>query len=114
MHGAQKPGSATTATMVVRPERMRVCGPLSSPPGTGANIIEGVLVDVRYLGATRLLRMQVDDDLPVVVREGAGQRQALAIGSTMTVCWDPSDGVWVDAPPPADENAGALALDGAS
>ncbi len=114
VHGAKNPGSTTTATMVVRPERMRVCGPLSSPPGTDANLIEGVLVDVRYLGATRLLRMHVDDDLPVVVREGAGQRQALAIGSTVTICWDPSDGVWVDAPPPVDEDAGAYALDGAS
>ena len=56
----------------------------------------------------------MDDDLPVVVREGAGQRQALAMGGKVPVVVGPSDGVWVDAPPPVDEDAGAYALDGAS
>ena len=112
--GATKPGSVTTATMVVRPERMRVCGPSSAPLGTDANLVEGVLLDIRYLGATRLLRMQVGDGLLVLVREGAGHKQSLAIGSRVTACWDPSDAVWVDAPPSVDEEAGAYALDGAS
>nr|WP_281352306.1 ABC transporter ATP-binding protein [Phytoactinopolyspora alkaliphila] len=86
---------AGPATVVVRPERMRLTE-LEATPRSGTNCLVGVVIEERYLGATRMVALDVGGDRRIVVRENSGAGQTRPIGSRLRVCWEPADGVWID------------------
>ncbi len=102
IRAAATPARSGTATMIVRPERMRVLDPAGPASAAESNVLDATVVAERYLGATRLVSLEHDGGRPLLVRENAWLDPARPRGSRVQVCWSPADGVWVDDHDPAD------------
>jgi putrescine transport system ATP-binding protein len=88
------PGAAVA--LAVRPEKLRVLTGGDAPP---PNRIEGRVLDMAYLGEASLYRVACGDRLlsvriPHQTRSSAPH---LSPGETVTLGWDPADGVLLDA-----------------
>jgi putative spermidine/putrescine transport system ATP-binding protein len=93
--GGSNAAASGPAKVVVRPERMRLMD-LEIAPRSGTNCLVGSVIEERYLGATRMVTLDVGGDRRIVVRENSGAGPSRPVGSQLRVCWDPADGVWVD------------------
>ncbi|MFC7622665.1 ABC transporter ATP-binding protein [Microlunatus sp. GCM10028923] len=105
VRATSSPSGTGSATMIVRPERMRVIDADGTAPIAGANVLEATVAAERYLGATRLVTLERTGGRPLLVRENAWVDPARPRGARVQVCWSPDDGVWVDDHQPADAAA---------
>jgi putative spermidine/putrescine transport system ATP-binding protein len=85
--------SAGRATVVVRPERMRLVTDPASP--TGHNGLPGQVVDVHYLGTARKVEVRVGER-SVLVHEPVGAATGAAPGDRVVVSWSAADCVLVE------------------
>ena len=88
----------TNATILVRPERMRV-HPLDS--GTGDNVLKGRVRSVTYLGPARRIEVAVPGINDVIVREPTNLGPPLRVGDGADVVWSVRDS-WLIPAAPAD------------
>ncbi|HEY3924859.1 MAG TPA: ABC transporter ATP-binding protein [Acidothermaceae bacterium] len=105
-----------TATVLVRPERMRV-HPLDA--GTGDNVLQGRVRSVTYLGPARRIEVSVPGINDVIVREPTNLGPPLRVGDGADVVWSvrdswlipaaPSDAAAVDVEPPVSGGQPAFA-----
>jgi len=87
--GTHDPGSGTSVSVMVRPERVRLH---NAPPGGSA--LEGRIEAVAFLGAASVLRVRLIDGSPFEVRTADGiGRAAGAVGDPVWISWDPADAV---------------------
>ena len=83
--------------MVVRPERMAISDPSHSSSTAPFNSVAGTVVEERYLGATRLLKLTTPGEGgSLLVREDAWTADVRPVGAEVQVCWSPADSVWVE------------------
>jgi len=97
LRGASPALAGPRATMVVRPERMSITDTHPGSLGTQPNSLDATIVEERYLGGTRLLKLAVPgEDRSLLVREDSLRDESRSPGSDVTVCWSPRDAVWVE------------------
>jgi putative spermidine/putrescine transport system ATP-binding protein len=79
-------GDATRATVIVRPERMRLLRRAEEAP-SGANVLPGTVEQIVYLGAARRVTVALPTGEPATVREPAGVAEPLQVGEPVELCW---------------------------
>jgi putative spermidine/putrescine transport system ATP-binding protein len=83
------------ATVVIRPERLRVMPTgHEHPPGT--NTLRGVVLRVVYLGSARRVDVEVAPWLHLSVREQTGMWSPVQAGHAVDVSWTPQDAVLLE------------------
>jgi putative spermidine/putrescine transport system ATP-binding protein len=82
------------ATLVVRPERIRML-PISEP-GPVVNPVRGRILQEIYLGSSRKLEIELSDGGHVLVRESAGDVTTNRPGDTVWLTFQPQDAVVLD------------------
>ncbi|MBS1877943.1 MAG: ABC transporter ATP-binding protein [Actinobacteria bacterium] len=87
-HGGDDPN----AVLVVRPERVNIRRDGISP-SNGANILQGTVKQVIYLGSARKTEVVLSDGRELVVRESASVGTGPAAGQPVEVFWAPDDSV---------------------
>jgi putative spermidine/putrescine transport system ATP-binding protein len=80
------------AVLVVRPERVSIRRE-GVNPSNGANILQGTVKQVIYLGAARKTEVILSDGRELVVRESASVGEGAETGQQVEAFWDPRDSV---------------------
>lgn len=80
------------ATVVVRPERLRVM-PSGLEPPIGWNALRGIVQRVVYLGSARRVDVELAPGIYLCVREQTGAWSEVQQGDTVDVSWKPEDSV---------------------
>ncbi len=96
-------GHATAATIVVRPERLRV-----EPASVGDEAgLAGIVRQAIYLGATMKYVIELSDGRRVNARMHAGsQSSSIGVGDAVGVSWDIADGIVLPGEPEQTSLAG--------
>jgi ABC-type Fe3+/spermidine/putrescine transport system ATPase subunit len=89
------------AALVIRPERLAVGGPSDEAPSM--NHLDGIVRQVVYLGAFRMLEVDVPGVRVLRVREQVGAASSVREGDSVRLWWRPEESVVV----PCDEVAAA-------
>jgi len=86
-------GEGDPATLVLRPEHLRVVA--ADAPRDGANRIPARVMELLYLGPTRKIELVLDDGRAAVVRETAGTGGDWRAGDAVALEWPIDKGVVV-------------------
>lgn len=91
IHARECPAAArgAAATLVVRPERIRILA-AGADAGPYPNIIAGTVTAIRYLGSARKVEIDSEGRL-VIVREPADRQSGVRPGDQVTVGWRAED-----------------------
>ena len=80
------------AVLVVRPERVCIRRE-GVNPSNGANVLQGTVKQVIYLGSARKTEVVLPDGRELAVRESASVGEAPGVGQLVEAFWDPEDSV---------------------
>jgi putative spermidine/putrescine transport system ATP-binding protein len=94
--GARGLRDAEPATLVVRPEHLRVIA--LDAPRTDANSVDATVTEVLYLGSTRKIELKLPDGLHAVVREPAATAGDWRPGDRIRLEWSVERAVVVPDP----------------
>lgn len=87
--------SGVEATLVVRPEDMRIVS-REKPAGPHENLVSGEIVDLAFQGSFRRVGVLLEDGTRVALEERVVEGEASEFGAQADVAWDASAGVLVE------------------
>jgi spermidine/putrescine ABC transporter ATP-binding subunit len=87
--GPGAPAAGTRGTLSIRPEVIRLLGAGETPPA-GANVTDGRVREITYLGAFRQYRVALSSGHELVVYQQSGGTPPAAEGAPVSVAWDPA------------------------
>jgi putative spermidine/putrescine transport system ATP-binding protein len=79
------------ATVVVRPERVRIDRAAATPDNAGENNVAGMLTEVIYLGNARRCHVRLTSGQEIIVTQHAGERLTIQRGEAVRLFWDAED-----------------------
>ena len=87
------PSPGTAGTLAVRPEVIRILAPGESPAPC-ANVAEGKIREITYLGAFRHYRIELSTGLELIVYQQSSGAAAAAEGCLVWVAWEAAAGAF--------------------